>query len=231
MSSFNNLREIVFDTETTGLSHENGDRIVDIGCVELINRVPTGNVYQVYINPERDMSPGATAISGITTDFLADKPLFSEIVDDFLNFVGDGKLVIHNAKFDVGFLNSELKRVGKSPLNPENIVDTLEIARKKFPGSPVNLDALCKRFEIDASSRVNHGALVDSQLLAKVYINLLGGIQSNFSFSTEESPSGVSYRAKRRREERFFKPSSEELLAHSDFLKDLKDSLWNNTDA
>ncbi|MDR3187201.1 MAG: DNA polymerase III subunit epsilon [Holosporaceae bacterium] len=232
MSAFNNFREIVFDTETTGLSHENGDRIVDIGCVELINRVPTGNVYQAYVNPEREMSPGAVAISGITTDFLADKPLFHEIVDDFLNFLGDAKLVIHNAKFDMGFLNSELKRAGRSPLNPENVVDTLEIARKKFPGSPASLDALCKRFGIDASARLSHGALVDSRLLTEVYINLLGGRQSDFSFSVEESPTVVaSCPGKQQREERFFKPSSEELAAHRNFLKNLKSPLWDNMNA
>jgi DNA polymerase-3 subunit epsilon len=231
MSASNNFREIILDTETTGLSHENGDRIVDIGCIELMNRVPTGNVYQSYLNPERDMSPGATAISGITTDFLADKPLFQEIADDFLNFIGDCKLVIHNAKFDIGFLNSELKRIGKPLLNEENVIDTLEIARKKFPGAPANLDALCKRFEIDTSSRIKHGALTDCHLLAEVYINLLGGRQSNFSFSAEGSSIAASHRRNCQREERFFKPSQEELAAHRNFLKDLKSPIWNDIDA
>ena len=178
-----NIREIVLDTETTGLSHENGDRIVDIGCVELINHVQTGNTYHVYINPEdRKMHSDASAISGITDEFLADKPLFKDIVDDFLKFVDNCPLVIHNAKFDIGFLNSELARVNKPLFNLDDAIDTLLIARKKFPGAPVNLDALCKRFDVDTSIRVTHGALIDCFLLADVYINLLGGRQSDLSF-------------------------------------------------
>jgi DNA polymerase-3 subunit epsilon len=231
MSDSDNSREIVLDVETTGLSHENGDRIVDIGCVELINHIPTGRVYQVYVNPCKEMSQGATAVSGITTEFLRDKPLFHEIVGDFLEFIGDSPLVIHNAKFDVGFLNSELKRLGKPLLDPTNVVDTLEMARRKFPGSPVNLNALCSRFEIDTSSRTVHGALVDCHLLVEVYINLLGGRQKNLSFSGGDSNDTSSIvRKKRTRETRFFKPSSEELAAHEIFLKNLNSPLWNRVD-
>ncbi|MCR5224969.1 MAG: DNA polymerase III subunit epsilon [Alphaproteobacteria bacterium] len=223
------MREIVLDTETTGLSHENGDRIVDIGCVELINHVQTGNTYHVYINPEaRKMHPDASAISGITDEFLADKPLFKDIVDDFLKFVDDSPLVIHNAKFDIGFLNSELARVNKPLFNLEDAIDTLMIARVKFPGAPVNLDALCKRFNVDTSIRVTHGALIDCFLLADVYINLLGGRQSDLSFSdTSIQKQKTEDRNKNVRPKRSFPPSEEELSAHAEFLKTLNDALWN----
>ena len=228
--SLKNIREIVLDTETTGLSHENGDRIVDIGCVELINHVQTGNTYHVYINPEdRKMHPDASAISGITDEFLADKPLFKDIVDDFLKFVDNCPLVIHNAKFDIGFLNSELARVNKPLFNLDDAIDTLLIARKKFPGAPVNLDALCKRFDVDTSIRVTHGALIDCFLLADVYINLLGGRQSDLSFLNNEPEKATSEKRKIRnvRPERHFPPSEEELSAHAEFLKTLNDALWN----
>jgi DNA polymerase-3 subunit epsilon len=216
-------REVILDTETTGLSHENGDRIVEIACVELINHAPTGNTYQVYINPQMKMSPGATAVSGITDEFLADKLLFHEIVDDFLNFVRDAKLVIHNAKFDIGFLNSELKRVSKPLFNLEDAIDTLEIARRSFPGMPVNLDALCRRFDIDTSVRIKHGALIDSRLLADVYINLLGGRQSDLSFATEASTTAAKICRKNHKNyvARHFPPTKDEIRVHDDFLKRL----------
>ena len=174
MTILKKIREIVLDTETTGLEHEGGDRIVEIGCVELINHIPTGNTYHVYINPEtQKMSPDAVRISGITDDFLKDKPTFGEIVDEFLNFVGDGVLVIHNAAFDISFLNSELGRLNKPLFKLEDAIDTLDLAHRKFPGAAANLDALCRRFEIDASSRdEHHGALIDSLLLADVYMEL-----------------------------------------------------------
>ncbi|MDR2766374.1 MAG: DNA polymerase III subunit epsilon [Holosporaceae bacterium] len=228
MSNPDNSREVVLDVETTGLSHESGDRVVDIGCVELKGRVQTGNVYQVYVNPQRKMQREAAAISGITTEFLQDKPLFQEIVDDFLKFIGDSTLVIHNARFDVGFLNSELGRLGKPPLDSARVVDTLEIARRKFPGSPVNLDSLCHRFEIDLSDRSVHGALVDCRLLAEVYVNLLEGRQKNLSFPGEggDNPSAAS-QGKLIRKERFFEPSREELSAHEAFLKNLDSPLWD----
>jgi DNA polymerase-3 subunit epsilon len=222
-------REVILDTETTGLSHENGDRIVEIACVELVNHVPTENTYQVYVNPQMKMSPGAIAVSGITDEFLTDKPFFHEIADDFLNFVGDAKLVIHNAKFDVGFLNSELKRINKPLFNLKDAIDTLEIARRSFPGMPVNLDALCRRFDIDTSVRVKHGALVDSRLLADVYINLLGGRQSDLSFATEASPTVEKVCRKNRKNyaARHFPPTEDEIRAHNDFLKRLGSHLGN----
>ncbi|MDR0678484.1 MAG: DNA polymerase III subunit epsilon [Holosporaceae bacterium] len=221
------IREVVLDTETTGLNYES-DRIVEIACVELANHVPTGNVYQIYVNPQRDVPRDATVIHGITNELLADKPFFSEIVDDFLNFIKDAKLVVHNAKFDLGFLNSELKRINRPSLNMENVIDTLEITRKKFPGMPANLDALCKKFEIDLSSRVVHGALVDCKLLSEVYINLLGGRQSGLSFTTEASGDMRSLQRNRRVYEiRHFPPSQEEISRHKEFLKSLNSPLWN----
>ncbi|MDR2723824.1 MAG: DNA polymerase III subunit epsilon [Holosporaceae bacterium] len=229
MIIFKCAREIVLDTETTGLNYENKDRIVEIACVELINHVPTGNTYQTYINPQMKMSPEAVAISGITDELLADKPLFYEIVDDFLNFIGDARLVIHNAKFDIGFLNSELNRLNKPPVSLENTIDTLELARKSFPGMPASLDALCRRFGIDTSIRTKHGALVDSQLLADVYINLLGGRQSGLSFVSEETSSPAEIRSQncKVRKIRYFPPSEDEIFLHSEFLKSLNSPLWN----
>jgi DNA polymerase-3 subunit epsilon len=228
-----NLREILLDTETTGLSHEKGDRIVDIACIELMNHVPTGRTYQTYVNPEdRLMNSEATAISGITDDFLVDKPLFRDIVDDFLEFVGDATLVIHNAKFDVGFLNSELNRLNKPLFRLEKAVDTLAIARKKFPGAPANLDALCKRFSIDTSCRTKHGALVDCFLLADVYINLLGGRQGGLSFVAAEKNLLQNKKlldATKKRSKRSFLASDEEVEAHKEFAtKNIDSPMWNN---
>ena len=178
------MREIVMDTETTGFDPESGDRIVEIGGVELFNHVPTGNVYHQYINPERSMPQEAFEVHGLGDDFLRDKPVFSKIAQDFLDFVGDAKLVIHNASFDMKFLNAELKWIGKPALPWEQAIDTLAIARKKFPGSPASLDALCRRFNIDNSSRTLHGALLDSEILAEVYLELIGGKQPDFALDT-----------------------------------------------
>ena len=178
------MREIVLDTETTGLSPDNGDRIVEIGCVELINHVPTNNTYQVYLNPEKDMDPGAEKVHGLTNEFLSDKPKFIEIVDDFLDFIGDSNLVAHNADFDINFLNSELERVKKDKINNDRVVDTLKIARSKYPGARNSLDALCKRFFVDNSNRSLHGALLDSELLAEVYLELVGGKEPDLELST-----------------------------------------------
>lgn len=221
-------REIILDTETTGLSWEKGDRIVEIGCVELLNHIPTDKTYHIYINPQTSMQKTATKISGITDEFLKDKPLFQEIADDFLNFVGDGILVIHNAPFDIGFLNSELGHLGKPLFKLEETIDTLDIARKKFPGAPASLDALCKRFEIDASGREKHGALIDCFLLADVYIQLLGGRQSGLAFELEEpiTTGTMIAHGKQVRQKRIFKPSEEELIAHREFIKDMPSSLW-----
>lgn len=226
-----NIKEIVLDTETTGLSHENGDRIVEIGCVELINHAPTDRTYQVYINPERAMGAGAARVTGYNDDFLKDKPVFAEIVDDFLDFVKGAKLVIHNAPFDIGFLNSELRRLDKPLFKLEDVVDTLEIAKRKYPGSPVNLDALCRRFEIDTSSRGKHGALIDSLLLAEVYINLLGGKQSGLSFDNSVGHSEkVIKSAKQQRKARSFPASDEELQKHEEFLASIKNAMWNRSE-
>lgn len=178
------MREIVMDTETTGFDPESGDRIVEIGAVELNNHVPTGNVYHQYINPERSMPNDAFQVHGLGDDFLQDKPIFSKIAQDFLDFIGDAKLVIHNASFDMKFLNAELKWIGKPPLPWSQAIDTLAIARKKFPGSPASLDALCRRFNIDNSSRTLHGALLDSEILAEVYLELIGGKQPDFALDS-----------------------------------------------
>jgi DNA polymerase-3 subunit epsilon len=222
------VREIVLDTETTGLSFENGDRIVDVAAVELLNHVQTGRVFQAYVNPERKMSAEASAVSGITDEFLADKPLFRDIADEFLAFTGNAGLVIHNAKFDLEFLNGELALIGKSLPEENEIVDTLEIAREKFPGMPANLQALCKRFGIDTSGRVRHGALIDCKLLAEVYINLLGGRQSGLSFDTETPDSVKTLKNKRPfREARHFPPSEDEISAHEKFLQTLNSALWS----
>ena len=181
-------REIVLDTETTGIDPADGHRIIEIGCIELFNHLPTGRTYHQYINPEREVDAGAIAVHGIKNEFLADKPVFAEIVGEFLDFIKDATLVIHNAEFDIKFLNSEIKPFGFPPLKLAEAVDTLLIARKKYPGSPANLDALCRRFNIDLSSRELHGALLDAQLLAEVYIELLGGRQVSLELTVETGP-------------------------------------------
>lgn len=176
-------REIVLDTETTGLDPLKGDRLIEIGCIELVNRIPTGREYHCFINPERDVPAEAEAVHGISTAFLKDKPLFAAVADAFLAFIGDDALIIHNAQFDVGFLNAELKRTGKAPLTFDRVVDTLQLARRKHPAGPNNLDALCKRYGIDNSKRTKHGALMDSLLLAEVYVELLGVRQATLGLA------------------------------------------------
>ena len=181
------LREVIFDTETTGLKASEGDRVVEIGAVEMINRFPTGKNFHVFINPDgREVHPEALKVHGISNEFLADKPKFSEILDEFLEFFDEGNLIAHNASFDMGFLNAELERVGKSPLGTERVIDTLQIARRKHPMGPNSLDALCSRYSIDNSRREKHGALLDSELLAEVYIELLGGRQASFSLDQDD---------------------------------------------
>lgn len=177
------MREIVLDTETTGFEPETGDRIVEIGAVELWNHVATGNTYHQYINPERPMPQEAFEVHGLGDDFLRDKPVFGQIAKDFVDFIGDARLVIHNASFDMKFLNAELSWVGLPPIPWERAVDTLAIARRRFPGSPATLDALCRRFNIDNSARTLHGALLDSEILAEVYLELIGGRQPDFGLS------------------------------------------------
>lgn len=222
------MREVVLDTETTGLKHEQGDRITDIGCVELIDHIPTGKVYQTYLNPEREISKEAEAICGLPTEFFFDKPKFADIVDDFLDFVGNSPLVIHNAKFDIGFLNSELKRVNKPLFNLDNAIDTLAVARKKFPGAPASLDALCKRFKVDLSAREKHGALLDCWLLSEVYIHLLGGKQSVLSFGilSSQDMEVKDAQVKAVRAARSFQASESEKRAHLDFIEGLNNPLW-----
>jgi DNA polymerase-3 subunit epsilon len=225
------MREIVLDTETTGFDPDSGDRIIEIGCIEVENFIPTGRTYWQYINPERDVPAEATAVHGITTEFLQDKPTFGEIVTDFMEFIKDARLVIHNAQFDIKFLNAELKRYGFPSLRLKDAVDTLDIARRKFPGSPANLDALCRRFGIDNSSREFHGALLDSQLLAEVYLELMGGRQHGLTLAeksqitvTEVDISVVTNRTFR--EARSFPLSEEEKTLHANMLEGLKDALW-----
>ncbi len=185
------MREVIFDTETTGLSHKEGDRVIEIGAVELVNRFPTGKTFHMFINPEdREVHPDALNIHGISNEMLKDKPVFSEIMEDFLEFFGEGNLVAHNADFDTGFLNAELARCGHPGIDPTRVVDTLKIARRKFPGQRNSLDALCSRFAVDNSHREKHGALLDSELLAEVYIELLGGKQATLTLEQNSSDTG-----------------------------------------
>lgn len=179
------LREIVLDTETTGTDHAKGDRIVEIGCVELLNHIPTGKFYHVYINPEFPVHPGALAVHGLSNEFLADKPVFAAVADEFYEFIRDGRLVIHNAPFDIGFINAEFGRTGHPAIALPDVVDTLIMARRKHPGAANSLDALCSRYGIDNSKRTKHGALLDSEILAEVYIELIGGRQVGFDLSAQ----------------------------------------------
>ena len=172
-------RELVLDTETTGFSSETGDKIVEIGVVELINHIPTSNYFHKYLNPQRSMPDSAFKVHGLSYDFLKDKPLFSEIADEFLNFIKNDPIIIHNAPFDLSFLNNELFTIGKESIPTSQVIDSLVLAREKFPGSPASLDALCRRFSIDNSNREVHGALLDSHILAQVYLELIGGRQPN----------------------------------------------------
>ncbi|TYC54024.1 DNA polymerase III subunit epsilon [Rhodobacterales bacterium] len=186
------MREISFDTETTGLNPRGGDRLVEIGGVELINHVPTGNMYHVYINPQRDMPEEAFRVHGLSAEFLSDKPLFEHVADEFLEFVGDGTLVIHNAAFDMGFINFELERAGRRTIPNTQVIDTLEIARRKHPSGPNSLDALCSRYGIDNSKRVKHGALLDAEILAEVYLEMIGGRQRALGLMMDEDESDSS---------------------------------------
>lgn len=228
------IKEIVLDTETTGMDPSQGDRIVEIGCVELINHLPSGRTLQLYINPEREVPAEAIAVHGITNEFLADKPVFSQVYTEFLEFIEGAKLIIHNAEFDMKFINWELKNVGHKAVSWQNVIDTLAIARKKFPGSPASLDALCRRFEIDNSNRTYHGALLDSELLAEVYLELMGGRQHGLGLGAR-SGAGPGGAAKGKieierpfREPRHFAPSESELAAHAALLEKLKNPLWKN---
>jgi DNA polymerase-3 subunit epsilon len=182
------LREIVLDTETTGVDAAKGDRVIEIGCVELVNHVPSGRSYHCYLNPERAVSEGAFNVHGLSDAFLADKPRFAEIAGEFTDFIGDARLVIHNAAFDVGFLNAEFARIGQGPLAGDRVLDTLSMARRKHPGASNSLDALCQRYGIDNSRRTRHGALLDAEILAEVYIELIGGKQTHLRLGDARSP-------------------------------------------
>ncbi len=181
------LREIVLDTETTGLDPRRGDRLIEIGCIEIVNRIPSGREYHCFINPERDVPAEAQAVHGLSTEFLKDKPLFKSVAKQFLDFIAEDTLVIHNASFDIGFLNAELVRLGLGPIGMHRVVDTLQLARRRHPAGPNTLDALCKRYGIDNSKRIKHGALVDSELLATVYVELLGERQSALSLGSKDA--------------------------------------------
>ena len=225
------LREIVFDTETTGLSPEEGDKLVEIGAVELINHMPTGRTYHQYINPGRDVPEEVVKVHGLTEEFLKNYPKLSEVAQDFINFVGDdGILVAHNASFDIHFINHEFKHLGFKTYPWERVVDTLEIARNKFPGARNNLDALCRRFNIDNSARTKHGALLDAELLSEVYLELLGGAEPTMSLTAEDeikSHPELKTENKIYHEPRSFSLSDEELRAHENFLKEkLTDAVW-----
>ncbi|MEM7441991.1 MAG: DNA polymerase III subunit epsilon [Pseudomonadota bacterium] len=223
------MREIVLDTETTGLYPAQGHRIVEIGCVELINHVATERHFHQYINPERPMDADAEAVHGLTDAFLSDKPVFAEIADDFLTFVGDSPLVIHNAAFDIGFLNAELGRLGYPDLPMERAVDTVKIARRRFPGAQASLDALCRRYGIDLTDRALHGALLDSNLLARVYLELRGGRQPGLVLGTEKSAveAGPVTVPETTRQPRAHAASPEEEAAHAAFLEKLTNPIWH----
>ena len=228
------MREIVLDTETTGLDPQDGHRIVEIGAVELYNHVPTGNVYHQYINPLISMPDQAFAIHGLSDEFLSDKPKFSEIAKEFLDFIGSAKLVIHNAAFDIKFINAELKSIDEEEITFDRATDTLAIARKKFPGSPASLDSLCRRFKIDNSARVVHGALLDSQILAEVYLELVGGKQPDFALNianvSNENNNSIfnEKRAQVRKEKLKSRLTTEEKANHENFIKKLgKNSMWS----
>jgi DNA polymerase III subunit epsilon len=216
-----NIREIILDTETTGLSPNGGHRIVEIGALEMVNKILTGNKFHFYINPERDMPDEAYRIHGISSDFLKDKPLFKEIAKDFLDFVEGGKLVIHNAPFDIKFLNHELSLVNLPSLELSEAIDTLIIARKAFPGARVNLDALCRRFKVDNTSREFHGALLDAALLAEVYVELTGGRQTSFSMSKKVSNESLNQFVESKVEGNnlVIYPTEEELALHQEFME------------
>src|SRR5688572_21703390 len=224
------IREIVLDTETTGMDPTDGDKLVEIGCVELINHLPSGKTWHRYINPERDVPSEAVAVHGLTAQFLKDKPTFGEIVEEFTDFIKDAHLIIHNAEFDVKFLNAELKTYGFPSVDRKKVTDTVAVARKKFPGSPANLDALCRRFGIDNSNRTLHGALLDAQLLSEVYLELLGGRQHGLMMDVQNASEEVTTKKTERvfREPRTFAPSEQELAAHKEMVAKLKEPLWQD---
>ena len=230
------MREIVLDTETTGLDPASGDRIVEIGCVELVNHLPTGQTFQAYVNPERDVPTQAFAVHGLSREFLSAHPVFAGVAGTFLEFVADSRLIIHNAAFDLGFVNAELARLDMAPLLSDRAVDTVQLARRKFPGAPANLDALCSRFGVDLADRTLHGALKDALLLAQVYLELIGGRQPDLSFLAKTgaktgAKSGTKLAdgaaGQPARAVRAHAPTDAETAAHAAFLAKLKNPAWS----
>jgi len=223
------MKEIVLDTETTGLSISEGHRIVEIGCIELDDLIPTQNRFHCYLNPERKVSEKALEVHGYTDEFLSTKKKFSEVADEFLTFIENKRLVIHNAEFDLSHLNNELALIGKKKLNNENVIDTLALARDKFPGSPTSLDALCKRYRVDNSKRTQHTALIDCDLLAKVYINLLDQKEPTLNFKNEDNEKTIiSTNDNNQYYKKIIKPTAEELNLHKEYLKNsLKKNFFN----
>jgi DNA polymerase-3 subunit epsilon len=226
-------REIVLDTETTGTDHATGDRIVEIGAIELLNYIPTGRSFHHYVNPQRAMSQGALAVHGLSDEFLADKPVFAAIADQLHAFMGDARLVIHNASFDVGFLNAEFARTGHPPLGPERALDTLHLARRKHPGASNSLDALCSRYGIDNAKRTKHGALLDAELLAEVYIELIGGRQPDLGLAiisaAGRDDDAIIFSAERRSRPKVSRLTDTERVAHAAFVAGLGEAaLWRD---
>ena len=223
------MKEVILDTETTGLFVRDGHRIVEIGCIELEDLMPTKKKFHCYLNPERKVSEKALEVHGYTDEFLSKQKKFSEVVDDFLNFIENKRLIIHNAEFDLSHLNNELALLGKKKINNENTVDTLSLARDKFPGSPVSLDALCKRYRIDNSNRTQHTALIDCDLLSKVYINLLDQKEPTLNFQNQENEKKtISSTDSHKYYKKVIKPTEDELKLHKDYLKtSLKKNFFN----
>lgn len=226
------MREIILDTETTGLDPYRGDRLVEIGCIELLNRISTGETFHCYINPERDMPQQAFAVHGLSAEFLADKPLFADIADDFLSFIGDSPLVIHNASFDISFINAELERAARPQIPRDRLIDTLLLARRKHPGVSNRLDDLCARYGIDNSHRTLHGALLDSELLAEVYIELIGARQAQLVLSenADSKAGGIIETARRVRPTPLApRVTEQDIAAHEAMVTSLGDkALWRN---
>ena len=221
------MREIVLDTETTGLDPAQGHRVVEVGCVELVNQIPTGRQFQKYVNPERDMPEAAFRVHGLSNEFLADHPIFADIAQEFLSFLGDSRLVIHNAAFDLGFLNAEFARLGLDAFTPDRAVDTVGIARKRFPGAQANLDALCRRFNISTEARKDaHGALLDAQILAEVYLELLGGRQPDLVLATTTTDTPVQAGSHGARPPRAHVVDSKEIARHEAMVAKLTKPIW-----
>ena len=232
------MRELVLDTETTGLDFSNGDKVVEIGIIELENHIETGNFFHYYLNPERESSIEALKVHGLTAEFLSDKPKFEDIADEFIKFIGSSKIVIHNASFDIGFLNAELKNCNMSVINEENIIDTIVLAKNKFRGQSISLDSLCRRYNIDISNREIHGALKDAKLLALVYLELIGGKQTTLKFQEENnlqnnnnSTSNIDinhyYKNRKPMKKRDFKLDLNDNKLHIESIKNIPNKIWD----